>query len=78
MARLHAAFDTAAGQAVFADRLEPLYAARPALRALHGEVERFFARSRSAFFDAGMGDAAPLPELVALARRLAQAEAVSR
>jgi mxaA protein len=78
MARLHAAFDAAAGQAVFAERLEPLYAARPALNALQGDIERFFTRSRSAFFDAEAAETAALPELLALARRLARAEAAAR
>jgi mxaA protein len=78
MARLHAAFDAAAGQAVFSERLEPLYAARPALNALRGDIEHFFVRSRSAFFDAEAAETAALPELLALARRLARAEAAAR
>jgi mxaA protein len=82
LTRLHAAFDAAAGAAVFADRLEPLYDAQPALRGVSQQVQQFFAWSRGEFF-------APTPEpasdssdrarqmhaLLALARRLAQAEA---
>jgi mxaA protein len=75
--RLHAAFDAAAGQALFADRLEPLFAAQPQLRPLSTEVASFYAQSRRTFFAAG-APAAPdgqaMTALLALARRLAQHE----
>lgn len=74
LSRLHAAFDAAAGGAVFAQRLDALYAARPALRAASDEIEAFFAASREVFFAQG-GQGAWTPERVrALARRLAQLE----
>jgi hypothetical protein len=73
--RLHAAFNAAAGQAVFAERLEVLYAARPALRALHSEVEVFFAQSRREFFAAHNEQPATLASLVAFSERLARREA---
>jgi mxaA protein len=75
MQRLHAAFDAAAGQALFAERLDALYVARPQLRPLAGDIERFYAQSRSAFFAATPATPALAP-LVELARRLTQAEAL--
>jgi mxaA protein len=75
--RLHAAFDAATGQALFADRLEPLFAAQPQLRPLAAEVAAFYALSRRTFFaaePAPMPDREALSALVALARRLAQHE----
>jgi mxaA protein len=73
--RLHAAFNAAAGQAVFAERLEVLYAAQPALRALHGEVEEFFAQSRREFFATHNESPASLAALVDFSTRLARNEA---
>ena len=79
--RLHAAFDAATGQALFAERLEPLFAAQPQLRPLAAEVADFYALSRRTFFAA---EPAPLPDgeaiskLLALSRRLAQHERLRR
>lgn len=76
LARLHAAFDRTAGCAVFAQQLEPLYRARPALRAASAEIDTFFAASRRTFFVDGDGAAAPmsLDDAVALALKLARLE----
>ncbi len=73
--RLHAAFNAAAGQAVFAEGLEVLYAAQPALRALHRDVEEFFAQSRREFFAAHNESPASLAALVDFSVRLARIEA---
>lgn len=85
LARMHRAFDGAAGRALFADRLAPLYASRPALRDAEAAVQAFYAESRRVFFGggdvqvdgqpAGADSAAGLQSLVALCRRLAQLEA---
>lgn len=76
LARLHRAFDAAAGEALFADRLAPLYAAQPRLRSVADDVAQFFQWSRSEFFAAQPAQAScNLAELVALARKLAQVEA---
>ena len=75
--RLHAAFDAATGQALFAERLDPLFAAQPQLRPLAAEVAAFYAQSRRTFFAAEPApkpDSEALSTLVALARRLAQHE----
>ncbi len=81
LARLHHAFNASAGCALFADRLSPLYAARPGLRELAPQVQAFYAESRRVFFSSQPSgppiDAAPrvdLPALIALCRRLAQQE----
>lgn len=75
-ARLHAAFDASAGTAVFAQQLEPLYRARPSLRAASSEIEAFFAASRHAFFAPGQAmPTYPLAQVRALARTLARLEA---
>jgi mxaA protein len=83
--RMHRAFDAAAGCAVFAQRLEPLYAAQPALRAAANDIDAFFAASRSSFFAAassptagaatGTPDRAAVDAVLALCRRLARLEA---
>lgn len=76
--RMHRAFDGAAGRALFADRLAPLYASRPALREAETAVQAFYAESRRVFFgssEATADPAAALQSLVALCRRLAQLEA---
>jgi mxaA protein len=82
--RMHRAFDGAAGRALFADRLAPLYASRPALREAETAVQAFYAESRRVFFGsnevldskhAGADPAARLQKLVDLCRRLAQLEA---
>jgi mxaA protein len=76
--RMHRAFDGAAGRALFADRLAPLYASRPALREAETAVQAFYAESRRVFFgssEATPDPAAALQSLVALCRRLAQLEA---
>lgn len=76
LARVHRAFEAAAGCALFAEKLEPLYAARPGLRALAPEIDAFFAASRHRFFaPAGEGPAEPLDHWVALCHRLARLEA---
>jgi mxaA protein len=78
--RLHTAFDTAAGQALFAERLEPLFEAQPPLRALADEVHAFYAQSRRTFFAAAapaQADGEAMTALLALARRLAQHERAS-
>jgi mxaA protein len=75
LARLHAAFNAAAGQAVFAERLDVLFTARPALRALHSDVEAFFAQSRREFFAARNEQPTSLADLVAFSERLARCEA---
>jgi mxaA protein len=75
--RLHAAFDAAAGRALFAGQIEPLYAAQPALRAAAGEIDAFFAASQQRFFGGeAAGTATPsIDALRALALRLARLEA---
>lgn len=76
LARLHRAFEATAGCALFAAKLEPLYAARPGLRALAPEIDEFFAASRHSFFAlADEGPAEPLDRWVALCHRLALWEA---
>jgi mxaA protein len=76
--RMHRAFDGAAGRALFADTLAPLYARRPALRHADAAVQAFYAESRRVFFgssEATTDSAAGLKALVVLCRRLAQLEA---
>lgn len=81
LTRLHQAFDATAGRALFAQRLEPLFTARPGLRPLASEVEAFYAESRRVFFAAEPAQVgvnhppSALPSLTALCRRLAQLEA---
>jgi mxaA protein len=75
LARLHAAFNAAAGQAVFAERLDVLYAARPTLRAMQSDIDAFFAQSRSEFFAQRQDQPVTIAELVALSERLARCEA---
>lgn len=78
LARVHRAFEAAAGCALFADKLGPLYAARPGLRVLAPEIEAFFAASRRSFFaGAGEGAVEPLDRWVHLCHRLAQLEAAA-
>jgi mxaA protein len=76
LVRLHAAFDTAAGCAVFAGRTEPLYAAQPALRAASVEIDAFFAASRRRFF-ANETPALSVDSLRVFALRLARLETAS-
>lgn len=71
--RLHAAFDAAAGRALFAGQIEPLYAAQPALREASVEIDAFFAASRQRFF-ASEAPALSVDGLRALALRLARLE----
>lgn len=85
IARLHAAFDASAGQAVFAQQLEPLFLARPALRRAAAEIDAFYAASRRAFFARAGSDPRveaaslpSLPQLTALARTLARLEGLAR
>jgi mxaA protein len=76
---LHAAFNAAAGRAVFGSDLAPLFAAQPALTALRVEIELFFAWSRETFF-AGSDPALATPRLAdlkALSERLARLESRS-
>jgi mxaA protein len=71
--RLHRAFDQAAGAALFGPGLQAWLAQRPGLAPLAPQIESFFAGTQRGFFEAG----APLPpaaEVLALCRRLAQAE----
>lgn len=75
MSRLHTAFDDSAGCTVFAQQLEPLYRARPSLRAASAEIDAFFAASRHVFFAADVNSAAwSLADAQALAFKLAQLE----
>lgn len=71
--RLHAAFDAAAGRALFAGQTEPLYAAQPALREAAAEIDAFFLASRQRFF-AGANQGMSIEQLRALALRLARLE----
>jgi mxaA protein len=76
--RVHAAFDATAGCAVFADALQPLYAAGPWLRDADTDITAFFAASRRCAFAGPAqqpGSELTLPALMALCRRLAQLEA---
>jgi mxaA protein len=76
--RMHHAFDAAAGRALFAERLAPLFSRRPALREAEAAVQAFYAESRRVFFGGERADADPaagLRSLLALCRRLAQLEA---
>jgi mxaA protein len=75
VARQHAAFDAAAGRAVFAQQLEPLYRAQPGLRAAAADIEAFFKASRQIFF-AGTDAAASLTfdDVQALSLRCARLE----
>lgn len=74
--RLHRAFDTAAGHAVFGEHLAPLFAARPELLGLRAEIEQFYAASQREFF--GTHAAPPrLDEVLALARRCRDAESAA-
>ncbi len=75
--RLHRAFDDAAGHAVFADRLAPLFAAHPELVGLRAHIERFYAASQREFFGSGSSSAS-LQEVLALADRCREAEASAR
>ena len=71
--RLHRAFDQAAGAALFGPGLKTWLAQRPGLAPLAPQIESFFAGTQRGFFEVG----APLPptaEVLALCRRLAQAE----
>lgn len=75
LARLHAAFDASAGGAVFAQRLDTLYDARPGLLSAADEIEAFFAASRALFFAQAGGAEGWTPARVrALAHRLARLE----
>lgn len=74
--RLHRAFDAAAGHAVFADRLAPLFDAHPELLGLRTDIEEFYAASQREFFGTHAGKAA-LDEVLALARRCRDAEALA-
>ena len=76
MTRLHAAFDASAGCTVFAQQLEPLYRARPSLRAASAEIDAFFAASRDVFFADAVNSAAAwsLADAQTLAFKLAQLE----
>lgn len=47
---IHHAFDETAGKTVFADRLELLFAAKPAFQNLTEDTERFFEISRQVFY----------------------------
>ena len=75
---MHRAFEATVGCALFAGKLEPLYAARPGLRAMAPEIEDFFAASRRSFFAVAEPAPATLPEpldrWVALCHRLARLE----
>ena len=79
LARVHRAFEATAGCALFAEKLDPLYAARPGLRAMAPEIEAFFAASRHSFFAVADSASAtppePLDRWVVLCHRLARVEA---
>lgn len=74
---LHRAFDAAAGQRLFGEDVSALLVARPALGGEAGDIDRFFAASRVAFFgDDPEGAMALLPPaaLLDLAGRLTAIE----
>lgn len=74
--RLHRAFDTAAGHAVFGEHLAPLFAAHPELLGLRHDIEQFYAASQREFFGTHAG-AASLDGVLALAARCRDAEAAA-
>ncbi len=74
--RLHRAFDTAAGHAVFGEGLGPLFAARPELLGLRAQIEQFYAASQREFFGTHPGTPG-LDEVLALARRCRDAESAA-
>lgn len=78
LTRLHAAFDATAGGAVFEQRLDALYAARPSLRPAAREIDEFFAASSRVFFAQGAPDAWTPERVRALAWKLAQLEGARR
>lgn len=71
---LHRALDAAAGRRLFAEDLDDFLAHRYELASQRAGLQTFFASSRRMFFEAGEGTAAPLGELAALAKRLADCE----
>ena len=74
---LHRAFDAAAGQRLFGEDVSAFLVARPALGGEAGDIDRFFAASRVAFFgDDPEGAMALLPPaaLLDLAQRIAGIE----
>ncbi|EHR71124.1 hypothetical protein BurJ1DRAFT_2285 [Burkholderiales bacterium JOSHI_001] len=71
--RLHRAFDQAAGGALFGPGLADWLAQRPGLAPLAPQIEGFFAGTQRGFFEAGAA-LPPAAEVLALCRRLAQAE----
>jgi mxaA protein len=71
---LHRALDVAAGRRLFAEDLDDFLAHRREFAPQHSGLRQFFAASRRTFFDAGEETAAPLAELAALAKRLADCE----
>lgn len=78
---LHRAFDASAGRRLLADDVPAFLAAAPHFGGAAGDIARFFAASRVAFFGAGARAAmAALPPeaLAPLARRLATAERSGR
>ena len=70
---LHAAFNAHAGEAVLAADLPRFFERFPGLAELAPAIHRMFEGSHVLFF-AAAGPAPSLPELLELARRLAQAE----
>lgn len=78
---LHRAFDSAAGRRLLASDLDRFLTAHPEHGGARGEVERFFAASRTVFFgDAEHEGKTNLPpaDLKALAASLAQQERAAR
>lgn len=74
---LHRAFDAAAGRRLLAEDLKGFLDLRPGFRCIAGEIARFFAASRQAFFGAGAEYGMALlsdHDLALLARRLASLE----
>ncbi len=78
VARQHAAFDAAAGRAVFAQQLEPLYQAQPGLRSAAAEIDAFFNASRQMFFAGTAAASLTLDDVHALSLRCTRLESGRR
>jgi mxaA protein len=74
---LHRAFDASAGRRVLSEDVPEFLAGHAAFRPLGGDIAKFFASSRRAFFgnDAqGAADTMPLPSVIELSAKLGAAE----
>lgn len=74
---LHRAFDKSAGRRLLAEDVPGFLDSHPQYQPLGGDISRFFAYSRRAFFSndmAGAADGMPLEKLAALGARLGEAE----